>query len=154
RALVVDAAPRARHDSGHIRGAQGAQPGHTGVLRGHGARGAGKRRPARVSPAPLLAHGLPAGAPQPGGAGRRLRALRVVLRLQAAPPPRRGPPPAADGGRPAPDVAGAPRPRRGSWPGSSSSAARIAASTPGTPGSIEARSLTCPARGRRAARAT
>src|SRR6185503_17239128 len=71
---------------------------HPDVLRGHGARGAGKRRAPGLSAAPRLPHGLPPGAAEPGGAGRRLRALRVVLRLQAPPPPRRCAPPPADGG--------------------------------------------------------
>ena len=50
---------------------------------------------------------------QPGRAGRRLRALRVVLRLQAAPAPRPGAAPAADGRRAAQSQGSAPAGRAG-----------------------------------------
>ena len=61
-ALVVDASPGPGHRPRHLRGAQGPEPGHPDVLRGHGARGPRGRRAPGLSPAPRLADGLPAGA--------------------------------------------------------------------------------------------
>src|SRR5262249_31581129 len=86
-----------RHGTGHLRGAEGPEPGDAALLRGHGARSARERPASRLPAAPRLAHGLPAGAPRPRRAGRRVRVGRVVLRLQAAPQARRSPSPAPHG---------------------------------------------------------
>src|SRR5207247_9927679 len=124
-ALVVDAPPGTGHRPGHLRGAQGPQSGDPDLLRGHGTRGPRGRAAPRLPSASCLAHGVPAGAPLPRGAGRRLRVGRVVLRLQASSQARPGPSPPPDGRRPptalaSPEGEASTRP----WPGSFSSAGK------------------------------
>src|SRR5262249_48373127 len=150
-----------RHGTGHLRGAEGPEPGDADLLRGHGARSARERPASRLPAAPRLAHGLPAGAPRPRRAGRRVRVGRVVLRLQAAPQARRSPSPAPHGRGPPQALAlgqldfarstqrsprrfaaqlGAALGALWPWPGSYSSAAPMRGSARATPGSPGPRS--------------